>query len=286
MGAKLLVKGELTLCALYRCQQQKLHTYTAAVPFSQIVDSPAGGEEGDVAARVQLICGEARLLRTEESSGFSVSAELRLLLRITRKETVSCVTDLYSTHCGTKLETAERSLPLAPERPVRQEAVQHLDFGRQRPFVFVTDTACAPSAGEDGTPCADVRMRLLYLDEEEAPAVTEKMAQLPLGEGEVCTLCGAPEVAFTGSGCELRQAVAVSPAAAPRETLSTVSAVQCLPEQENARRPSLVMRRLAPGETLWDAAKQYRTDEELIRAVNQLEEGTVPDKMLLIPRVR
>ena len=32
-----------------------------------------------------------------------------------------------------------------------------------------------------------------------------------------------------------------------------------------------------------DAAKQYRTDEELIRAVNQLEEGTVPDKMLLIP---
>ena len=130
VGAKLLVKGELTLCALYRCQQQKLHTYTAAVPFSQIVDSPAGGEEGDVAARVQLICGEARLLRTEESSGFSVSAELRLLLRITRKETVSCVTDLYSTHCGTKLETAERSLPLAPERPVRQEAVQHLDFGR------------------------------------------------------------------------------------------------------------------------------------------------------------
>ena len=208
------------------------------------------------------------------------------MLRITRKETVSCVTDLYSTHCGTKLETTERSLPLAPERPVRQEAVQHLDFGRQRPFVFVTDTACATSAGEDGTPCADVRMRLLYLDEEEAPAVTEKMAQLPLGEGEVCTLCGAPEVAFTGSGCDLRQAVAVSPAAAPRETLSTVSAVQCLPEQENARRPSLVMRRLAPGETLWDAAKQYRTDEELIRAVNQLEEGTAPDKMLLIPRVR
>ena len=224
VGAKLLVKGELTLCALYRCQQQKLHTYTAAVPFSQIVDSPAGGEEGDFAARVQLICGEARLLRTEESSGFSVSAELRLLLRITRKETVSCVTDLYSTHCGTKLETTERSLPLAPERPVRQEAVQHLDFGRQRPFVFVTDTACAPSAGEDGTPCADVRMRLLYLDEEDAPAVTEKMAQLPLGEGEVCTLCGAPEVAFTGSGCDLRQAVAVFRLFMQKATIYAVSA--------------------------------------------------------------
>ena len=46
------------------------------------------------------------------------------------------------------------------------------------------------------------------------------------------------------------------------------------------------MRRLAADETLWDAAKQYRTDEELIRAVNQLAEDEVPDKMLLIPRMR
>ena len=68
--------------------------------------------------------------------------------------------------------------------------------------------------------------------------------------------------------------------------LTTVTAVQTVPEREEGRRPSLVMRRLAADETLWDAAKQYRTDEELIRAVNQLTEGEVPDKMLLIPRMR
>ena len=68
--------------------------------------------------------------------------------------------------------------------------------------------------------------------------------------------------------------------------LTTVTAVQTVPEREEGRRPSLVMRRLAADETLWDAAKQYRTDEELIRAVNQLAEGEVPDKMLLIPRMR
>lgn len=46
------------------------------------------------------------------------------------------------------------------------------------------------------------------------------------------------------------------------------------------------MRRLRAGETLWDVAKQYRTDEELIRTVNQLEGDALPEKMLLIPRVR
>ena len=43
VGNKLLVKGDVTLSALYRCQQQKLHTYTAVLPFSQIVESPSGG---------------------------------------------------------------------------------------------------------------------------------------------------------------------------------------------------------------------------------------------------
>lgn len=286
VGNKLLVKGDVTLSALYRCQQQKLHTYRAVLPFSQIVESPFTDENGDLSALPQLICGEARLLRSEEATGFAVTAELRLLLRMTRRETVSCVTDLYSTRCMAKPETAEVQLTLAPERPARQEAVQHLDFGRQRPFVFITDTASAPSVTEEGRPCAEVRMRLLYMDEADAPAVTERTVRLPLAEGEAAACSGAPEAVFTGSGCDLRQTVTVSSAAAERDTLTTVTAVQLIPDAEAARRPSLVMRRLAPGEELWDVAKQYRTDEELIRAVNQLEDGVMPEKMLLIPRVR
>jgi len=107
-----------------------------------------------------------------------------------------------------------------------------------------------------------------------------------LQEGEVCTRWGAPEAAFTGTGCDLRQTVCVAPAATPRQTVHTVTGVQTLPQQEENGRPSLVMRRLRAGETLWDVAKQYRTDEELIRTVNQLEGDALPEKMLLIPRVR
>ena len=152
VGNKLLVKGDVTLSALYRCQQQKLHTYTAVLPFSQIVESPSGGEEGEVTVCPQLLCGEARLLRGEETSGFAVSAELRLLVRITRRETVACVTDLYSIRCAVQPDTEPVSLPPAQERPTRQEAAAHLDFGRQRPFVYVTDVSCAPAAAEDGAP--------------------------------------------------------------------------------------------------------------------------------------
>ena len=49
--------------------------------------------------------------------------------------------------------------------------------------------------------------------------------------------------------------------------------------------PSLILRRMAEGETLWDIARQYRTDEEAIRAANELTEDR-PEGSLLIPRVR
>ena len=93
-------------------------------------------------------------------------------------------------------------------------------------------------------------------------------------------------MAFSGSGCDIRQIVALRAPEEDRQTLPTITAVELLTDRQPGRRPSLVMRRLAAGESLWDVAKQYHTDEELIRTVNHLEEGGVPDKMLLIPRIR
>ena len=63
-----------------------------------------------------------------------------------------------------------------------------------------------------------------------------------------------------------------------------VTAVE-LQDPPEGPQPSLILRRMAEGETLWDIARQYRTDEEAIRAANELTEDR-PEGMLLIPRVR
>ncbi len=53
------------------------------------------------------------------------------------------------------------------------------------------------------------------------------------------------------------------------------------------RRPSLVLCRPKKGESLWELAKRYRTDEQAICAANGLEQETpLPSGLLLIPRVR
>jgi LysM repeat protein len=48
-----------------------------------------------------------------------------------------------------------------------------------------------------------------------------------------------------------------------------------------------VLCRPKKGESLWELAKRYRTDEQAICAANGLEQETpLPSGLLLIPRVR
>ena len=296
VGNKLVVKGEAALSALYRGQDQQLHTYDTELPLSQILDGGGLPEDGEYAVRICLPGGEARVLRSDNGGGLSVTVELRLLLCAYRTERCTCVEDLYSIRQPVRLEQETVTLPAAhPDRILREETVEHLDFGGNKPFFFITDTDCANAAvtTEAGQTAlrTTVRTRLLYLDENDSPAVTERASEvvLPVKEtvqGLRCGLSGGPGVQLGAGGCDVRQVVEFLAEDVRQEPLVTVCGGELLEPEEQGQTPSLVLRRLLPGETLWDAAKQYRTDEALLRAVNRLEGEELPDKMLLIPRVR
>ena len=296
VGNKLVVKGEAALSALYRGQDQQLHTYDTELPLSQILDGGGLPEDGEYAVRLCLTGGEARVLRSDNGGGLSVTVELRLLLCAYRTERCTCVEDLYSIRQPVHLEQETVTLPAVhPDHILREETVEHLDFGGNKPFFFITDTDCANAAvtTEAGQTAlrTTVRTRLLYLDENDSPAVTERASEvvLPVKEmvqGLCCGLSGGPGVQLGAGGCDVRQVVEFLAEDTQQEPLVTVCGGELLEPEEQGQTPSLVLRRLLPGETLWDAAKQYRTDEALLRAVNRLEGEELPDKMLLIPRVR
>ena len=65
-----------------------------------------------------------------------------------------------------------------------------------------------------------------------------------------------------------------------------------LTAEENAsvdagERPSIVLRQMAAGETLWDIAKAYQTTVSEIQQANDMEDQPAePGVLLLIPRMR
>ena len=101
--------------------------------------------------------------------------------------------------------------------------------------------------------------------------------------GDVTTAraaCLSPSLRPSGTGLEL------TVERSRRCTWDAITAAE-LTEPEPGRRPSLVLCRPKKGESLWELAKRYRTDEQAICAANGLEQETpLPSGLLLIPRVR
>ena len=105
--------------------------------------------------------------------------------------------------------------------------------------------------------------------------------------GAILARCGQAECRPTAGGCELHIPVQMHMVRREQTQLDAICGAELSEPAEQERAPSLVLRRMAPGETLWDVAKQYRTREELIRGANRLEEDDDhPAGMLLIPRAR
>ena len=134
-----------------------------------------------------------------------------------------------------------------------------------------------------------VHMHILYLDDTDAPVSTTRSVEVSAATGEVKGFvtvgCGRPTWQCSGSTVRISIPVIFSIGSKEEETISVISSVE-LTEEDRAKSPSLILRRMAEGETLWDIAKQYRTDEDAIRTANHLEEGSEATGLLLIPKLR
>ena len=290
VGSRLLAKGEARICLLYRTQDGSLHTWEGTLPFSCLLDGLTVPEEAQVT--VTGSCGTARLIRSDGAAAIGVELTLSLLVRTYETVTVAPVTDLYSTRWDTALQRQSLTLTETwPPETVQPEVHQELE---SRPFLYVTAADCgAVTTGQEGdhtTLRTPLRLRLLYLDESGAPVTAERTdeAAAPV-PGDVTTAraaCLSPGLRPSGTGLELTVPVELTVERSRRCTWDAITAAE-LTEPEPGRRPSLVLCRPKKGESLWELAKRYRTDEQAICAANGLEQETpLPSGLLLIPRVR
>ena len=294
VGSKLLVKGEMLLSALYRTEEQSLREYSAALPFSEIVDGLVLPEDAECSVEALLCDGEVRCLRTENGGGFSISARVSLLICGYTTRKIAYIADIYSTKFSADVQCEEVSVP--EERAALslvREAETRLEFGQKDPFLYVLALDCGPVSitQEEGKNQLRTvwRVKLLYLDDTGAPVCTERSEELCAEVENVCGgirgCCWESEALFSGGVCQLRFPIVLR----MRDTATVqFTAVNCLTlsPREKCQEPSLILRRMQPGEKLWDVAKQYQTDETLIREVNQWDGESELRQMLLIPKIR
>ncbi len=301
LGNKLVLKGVACLSLLYAAEDGRLCSYAEELPFSQIFD--ADGEtdgEGSVAAVLSLTACE---VHSADDLGRGVTVKLFLHAALVVRETkrICCISDLYSTthRLDAKLETV--TLAQEPRRStVTQTAREQLDAGTEVKSVLCADV-CFGSAGlhsEGGKTVlrAAATLSVLYLDEANTPLSLRRRIELAvevnadaLTSVSVESLCADDiTTSLNADGVELRFTAVFNLCSIETATCGCLVSLSAEPTEPDADAPSLILRALREGETLWDVAKQYRTTAEAILSANELADGVLPEagRMLLIPRSR
>lgn len=292
LASRLLVRGEAALRFLYRCEDQTLHSYETAVPFSQIIDGVSGGDGAAYEVTPQLCESEVRLARSERGHGLNVSLRGTLLIKAVCRREITWLSDLYSTRYEAAVRRELLTFPtVLQQEKCSAESAEPLEFGGSRPFAYLTEQRCAQTdmgmEGDTPTAHTTLHLRLLYL--EDAPVTTERSREistvLPAAADGIAAECIGSALHYSGSSCDVRSRIDFT---LTHEETARVTAVAAAELQEASQRemPSLILRRIVPEESLWDIAKQYRTDETAIRRANHWEGDTPPEGMLLIPKTR
>ena len=292
IGKRLICKGEMVLDVLYRSGGETASA-VFELPYSQVMDFEGSFEEGepDVAAAVRSV--EVALREGE----LEVSVECLLQAALWARRKVTVLSDLYSTAQPLEVDCSICTLCADRLQESRRESARQF-FPSEIPARQVL--RCSAEAvsfhGENGRCDAEAEVTVLCLSESgtlySAGYLLPVSCTAEVPEGCGCTWrCGCCEVTavpVTG-GLEVRLEMEFSWTALTMTDLSYVFSVrECPAPAAQGPRPSVVVRPIGPGETLWDVAKACGAAVEDICAVNALagEGAAQPGTVLLIPSKR
>lgn len=297
IGTKLVFKGEAVLKVLCRGEDGKVFPAEFRLPYSQIMDAGEDGE--DAVCSMELLFTDVKCTLDEEDP-HAFQAELALQAQgVLRKQVeVPVLADLYSTVYDLQTEESPMTTQQLLGRSEDQEMVRSVLETEGLPVEILDVQACLGRTsqrqeGQDRVLTQEVQLMVLYQGEEGPASLHQKVMaehRMP-GQGEIpCTFSGeilrAPTAAPVSEGVEVSFPLVFRWMALESQDTPLVSRVILGEKREEAgERPSVILRAVRAGETLWDVAKAcLSTDGEIMEASGLTSGELYPGQMLLIPR--
>lgn len=296
IGKKLVCKGEVRLSVLYRSGEELIPAQFE-LPFSQILDLEGGFEEGEPDVLAVLKNADCRLQEEE----LAVTVEVLIQATLWAHRGVTLLNDIYSTAAPLDVERSASPLCTMAEQGSRKEpARQFCESGIPAKQVLSCTAAVGPltSQKQEGGVrySADAAVEILYLSEDDALCgvsyTIPVSCDVDVPAGCACSCRCRPvgeamAVPVTG-GLEVRLEGEFSWRLTRTETVPCVSAIRPgIAAQSGEPRPSVIIRMVGKGETLWEIAKTCGSTIADICAANELpSEEAAPGAILLIPAHR
>ncbi len=297
---KLIVKGTAELTVVYCTNEGYLDRMTYSIPFSQFFDLNGADDESRCDTRVTVNCVDLSLHTDSNGEYRRFSAEIKCFadIRAYRDDTVSVISDAYSTLCELKLErklmTLDRYMGDSSQK-VRADGRLNFSGG----IVEVLDAWCEPlgcTAGSSGTVTGSALLCAIVRSEDGGCEYAEttcgyECSAAEGGEDLYCrchaAVCGCDYSLNGRSGLDLHGELRVNTALFRRMQIPCIAQLE--PDESRPKTdcnaPALVMYFAAAGEELWDIARDHNVSAADIAADNGLsDERLGEDKLLLIAR--
>ena len=294
-GSKGLFKGNVALKLLYRTEEDALAVWTCQLPFSQYVDlEHEYGDDEDLEVSVAVTD-----FSVEDTSGqgrrLLVNLQLLAQCVVVGREAVEIIEDAYSLYHDF---TPQWRQVEAAGRLDRQQFTETFRTQTSAPVQEILSTQVylgnptARREGENIQIALPATATVIYRDEEgelqSASVRLEAGCATSAAENVLCRpmaeLAGEAFAVPAGDGLEVRCTVAFTLDTFSDQSFRTLAGGELSDQRvDTSDRPSVILRTVGEGDTLWSLAKGCRTTTEAICAANNLEEDAVPEGMLLIP---
>lgn len=295
IGKKLVLKGEVLLTALYLAGGSP-NTVRFELPYSQVLDLGEVPEEAEPDTIVVLKSADCKL----QDGDLDITVEALAQTVLWTHRAVTVLQDAYSVGAPVDVSRTQLEVCTGAERLLRREQA-HSTAPCGIPMRQVLDCWAAVS-GVSAAPAeggieftADLHTAALCLTEEEAYLAVEDTipvrCRMDLSPDAACTCRCRPigEVSAVpiSSGIEFRLEVEFTLTLCQEKRIPCVSALSPGAAAQDVNRPSVVIRRVASGESLWDIAKACASTVQEICGANGLSGEEIPaGTLLLIPAKR
>lgn len=300
IGSKLIFKGEAVLQVRYQVEGE-LCSMRCPMAFSQIMEITQTGDD----ARCDLVMCVTDVEYSpagEDGRTLSVTLELLGQAVVRDRHSMTLLQDAYSTAYEMQLGQEKYTVLQVQDGVMRPQSVREL-IETGSGVKNIVD--CAVSVGqvrqsrENGqlAVSAELNVCVLYMNEQgQAETVHRPLTVsgcLDVSDEDRCVCCcQCPGEAFAvpgAGGVEVRFNVEFHCLTTRVQEIRVVNGATLgeLRENRGADRPSVVLRMAAPGESIWDIAKDCATTCEQIQKANCMESDSLPcGQMLLIPSIR
>lgn len=298
---KIMLKGEVNLRMLYLSDLEKGQTECIdyLLPFTQIISCV--GADSDTINNIicSLLSYEVKTSKDSEEKSIMLEARANAAVVCYKEREQEFITDAYSRDYSCDLKNKTLQL-VNSVREIKRSFIRKMDISsNDKDFSKIIDayneTAQATASDENGNITFNGKAGLCVLacDKEGMPFYIERTMDFTDKTDEAFGSVISPVVNVASVSyrikdehtLELRVELTINAFVLNSENSLFVEDVIAYEDKKVEKNHSALTLYFAEkGESLWDIAKRYYTDELFIREDNDIEEDILPEKEMLIIR--